>query len=181
MTGRDELDGAQDRAGRGASPLGGGWLVWLATGAWLGLVPWAPGTVGALWGLPLAWGISRIPHLSLQVLVILALCIGGIPLCTRAARTLGQKDPGAVVWDEIASLPIVFFLVDPQLVSRPSVLATGFVLHRVFDIAKPPPIRRLERLPEGLGVMADDWVAAAYASLVLHLALWLRLVPWGGW
>ncbi|HEV3004666.1 MAG TPA: phosphatidylglycerophosphatase A, partial [Pirellulales bacterium] len=50
-----------------------------------------------------------------------------------------------------------------------SVVAAGFVLHRLFDITKPPPARALERLPSGLGIMADDWIAGMYANLTLHV------------
>src|SRR4051794_33019455 len=88
-----------------------GAAVWLATGLGAGFFPIAPGTVGALWGLPLAWGIQHVPGWGWQVAVIAALLALGVPLCTAAARRLGGKDPSAVVWDEIATMPIVFFLI----------------------------------------------------------------------
>ncbi len=126
-----------------------------------------------MWGLPLAWAISLLPNIAWQLLVIVAVCIAGIPICTIAARKLGGlKDPGCIVLDEIASLPITFFLVPHELLSRPLVLLIGFALHRLFDITKPPPARQLERLPEGLGIMADDWAAGAYSCLALHAILW---------
>ena len=71
--------------------------------------------------------------------------------------------------DEIASLPITFFLVPIDSVG---VAAAGFALHRLFDISKPPPIRQIERLPAGLGVMADDWMAGVYSCVALHALLW---------
>lgn len=145
-----------------------GWSVWLATGLWIGFFPLAPGTVGALWGLLLAWGLSFLP-LAGQLAMIAVLFAVGVPLCTHAARELGVKDPGSIVWDEIVSLGVVFLGVPLQ---GPTLLA-GFLLHRLFDISKPPPIRKLERLPEGLGIMADDMLAAAYAWGVLHVLLWL--------
>src|SRR5262245_43980487 len=78
----------------------------LATGFWLGRLPIAPGTFGALWGLPLAWGISLIGSTWVQAAVIALICALGIPICTTAARHLGgKKDPQAIVLDEIASLP----------------------------------------------------------------------------
>ena len=124
--------------------------VFLATGLWVGRIPWAPGTWGALLGLPLTWAIQFIPQPELQVA---AICLAGIPLCTAAVRRFGgPKDPGAIVFDEIASMPIVFFFVPHAAVLQPAVLAAGFVLHRIFDISKPPPARQLERLPEGLGI-----------------------------
>ncbi len=149
----------------------GGMQMLLATGFGLGFSPIAPGTAGALAGLPLAWGIAHLPWLGLQVATILAVSAFGIPLCTDAVRRLGRKDPGCVVWDEIASLPITFFLVPLELWSQPAVVLLGFVLNRVFDILKPPPARQLEQLREGLGVMADDWAAGVYSCLVLHACL----------
>jgi phosphatidylglycerophosphatase A len=108
----------------------------------------------------------------MQAAVIAAVCAAGIPLCTAAARRLGgRKDPGSIVFDEIASLPITFFLVP---LDRPATVIAGFLLHRVFDILKPQPARALERLPDGLGIMADDWIAGLYSSLALHLLVWLN-------
>jgi phosphatidylglycerophosphatase A len=148
-------------------------LVLLACGLGLGYARHAPGTFGTLLGLPLAWAMGLLPWWW-QVGAIVLICAAGIPLCTYAARRLNAKDPGAIVFDEIASLPITFFLVS---LSRPAgelaaVLAAGFVLHRLFDITKPPPARQLERLPTGLGIMADDWSAGIYSCLVLHGLLW---------
>jgi phosphatidylglycerophosphatase A len=145
----------------------------LATGFWLGRSPIMPGTVGAILGLPLAWAINSIPSLAIQIAIIIAICLLGIPICTIAARRLGNlKDPGCIVLDEIASLPITFFLVPVAAFERPWVVVAGFVLHRIIDITKPPPAPQLERLPEGLGIMADDWSAGVYSCLLLHAILW---------
>ena len=76
-----------------------------------------------------------------------------------------------MVWDEIASMTITFFLVSQTDMNRWTVLLAGFVLHRIFDISKLPPLNRLERLPAGLGVMADDWMAGVYSCVSLHLLL----------
>ncbi|MCE9556038.1 MAG: phosphatidylglycerophosphatase A [Planctomycetes bacterium] len=150
----------------------------LATGLGFGYAPFMPGTFGALWGLPLAWAISHIPPVgplpvwAIQALVIVAAFAVGVPLCTAAAAQLGKKDPSAVVYDEIATMPIVFFLL-PFGGNWPIwVWIAGFVLHRIFDILKPPPARQLERLPTGLGIMADDAAAALYACGALHLLVW---------
>ena len=158
---------------RGTPALWGGAATFFATGFGVGFFPFAPGTVGALWGLPLAWGLQRLP-VGAQIAGIVALCLVGIPLCTAAARHLGRKDPGSIVIDEIVSLPIAFFpLID---VANWKIALSGFVLHRLFDISKPPPARQLERLPEGFGIMADDWAAAVYANLALRLVIWLGLL-----
>jgi len=142
-------------------------VVWLATCLGVGLWAPAPGTAGALWGSLLAWGISYLPGLVWQVVAIVAVNLAGIPLCTAAGRALGgKKDNQAIVWDEMASMPIVFLLAP---LNGWVVGLVGFGLFRLLDITKPPPARQLERLPDGLGVMADDWMAAAYACV----ALWL--------
>jgi phosphatidylglycerophosphatase A len=144
--------------------------VWLATGLGAGFCPIAPGTVGALWGLPLAWGLSFL-SIPAQCAVLAVLFLAGVPLCTAAARQLGVKDPGSIVWDEIVSLGVVFLFVP----ITPATLIAGFLLHRLFDVSKPPPIRQLERLEGGLGIMADDLLAGIYANLVLHVLLWLKV------
>lgn len=158
------------------NPFRLGVAVWIATGSWIGLIPFAPGTWGTLWGLPLAWGVSLLPGVWLQAAAIVVVCAAGIPICTAAARRLGKKDPGSIVLDEIASLPITFFFLpyDHFPWDRPAVIVAGFLLHRLFDILKPQPARSLERLPEGLGIMADDWVAGVYSNLALRLVIWLN-------
>jgi len=153
------------------------WATWLATGLGVGLaVPFAPGTFGTLWGIPLAFAIQCLPTWYAQVLAIAVLFVLGIPLCTRAARELGMKDPGPVVWDEIVTLPITFFLVPLYSYSIGwllGVVGLGFALHRLFDITKIPPARQLERLPTGLGIMADDLAAGIWSCLALHGLLWI--------
>ena len=173
-TARDETqDDASDRPKAAQTPVGQ-LAVWLATGLGVGWIRPAPGTWGTLAGLPLAWAIHQA-SLGWQIAAIVALGLVGVPVCTTATRCMGRgKDPGAVVLDEIASLPIVFLGIDLTARSTGTLvmLLLGFGLHRLFDITKPPPARQLERLPEGLGVMADDWAAAAYACLALHAVLW---------
>ena len=143
----------------------------LATGLGIGMVPVMPGTFGTLLGLPLAWGLNRSGWpLPIELVAIVAIFLVGIPICDRAARLLGKKDPGCVVFDEIAAVPLLFLLV--RITFSTAIL--GFVWFRIFDIAKPWPIRRLERLPGGLGIMIDDVMAAIYAGL----ALWLSVKAW---
>lgn len=142
----------------------------LATGLGVGYVPFAPGTVGSLWGLPLVWGMQQLTgSLTVHLVVAAGIFALGIPVCTRAARYFGRSDPGSVVFDEIAAFPIVFFAIQLDYVTA----CAGFVWFRLFDILKPWPILRLERLPGGLGVMADDLMAAVYAAAALRLTLWL--------
>jgi phosphatidylglycerophosphatase A len=156
------------------------WLdpaVLVATCGGLGRIGLAPGTFGTLAGVAAAAGLARAalpPPVEIGLLV--AANLVGIPCCTRAAGLLGRgKDPGMIVYDEAASLPLAL-LVLPAAARSPLVLAAAFTLHRLFDISKPFPCRRLERLPAGLGIMADDWGAAAYAAAGLAVARSLGLL-----
>jgi phosphatidylglycerophosphatase A len=144
-----------------------GWLAErLATGLGVGFLPFGSGTAGAaVWGVPLALAVDHLPA-SFRAVLIVVLALVGVPLCTLAARRLSRgKDPSAIVLDEIISVPMTFFLVP---LDGLVVLAVGFGLNRVVDILKPPPARALERLPEGFGIMADDWIAGLYSCLALH-------------
>lgn len=142
-----------------------------ATGLGVGLIPFAPGTFGSVWGPVAFWFLSRV-ECSRVLLVIcgVAFIAIGMPICTRAARVLKQKDPGSVVYDEIAAFWIVFA---PQLIAgralTPATAIAGFAFFRVFDILKPFPCRRLEKLPDGVGIMADDLAAGGYAAIGLYL------------
>jgi phosphatidylglycerophosphatase A len=152
---------------------------WLATGFGLGLVAPAPGTFGtAIWGLPLAWAIGQLPGVGWQICAIVVANLVGIPLATAAGRVLGgKKDNQAIIWDEIATMPIVFLLVP---LTNWKIALAGFFAHRLCDITKPPPARQLEHLPEGLGVMADDWIAGIYACLLMGALAWcVRSAGWG--
>jgi phosphatidylglycerophosphatase A len=109
------------------------------------------------------------------VCAVIVLLAAGVPICAAGQRRFGQKDPGVVVWDEMATMPMVFLLLPLAKIGL-GVLLVGFALHRLFDILKPPPCRQLERLPGGLGIMADDVAAALYACGVLQLLAYFQLV-----
>jgi phosphatidylglycerophosphatase A len=163
----DRSSGVTNAAG---PTLAGKLAVWIATGLGVGLVAPAPGTVGGLWGLPLAWALLQIPTPGGQLAAIGILGLLGVALCTRAMHALGgMKDPQAIVLDEIASVPIVFIGLSG---AEPWVWVAGYGLLRLFDISKPFPCKWLERLPAGWGIMADDWMAAIYAALALRGLLW---------
>lgn len=141
----------------------------VAIGFGLGLIPLAPGTFGSLLGPPLAWGIEQLPWWG-RLAMPLVLFALGVPICAAGARFLRLKDPGPVVFDEIAAFSIVFLAVPVNLKTA----VAGFVLFRIFDITKPWPARQLERLPGGVGIMADDYAAGAYAAVILwFLNRWL--------
>lgn len=154
--------------------------VLLATVGGVGYAPFAPGTFGAAVGLPLSlvtgWAAARLasvglPALAIEAALVAAICLVGIPICTRAAAAIGRKDPGMIVFDETASMPLALLVV-PSEARNGTMLAVAFVLLRIFDIAKPFPCRTLERLPAGLGIMADDWAAAAWTAACLAVARW---------
>ena len=143
-------------------------VLFVAAGCGLGYSPFLPGTIGSLLGLALAWALqqSGLP-LALWPAVVGLLFIIGIPVCGRAARRLGRSDPPSVVFDEIAAVPLVFLAVPWNLTTA----VAGFLWFRLFDIVKPWPIHRLERLEGGLGIMIDDILAALYAAGSLWLTV----------
>jgi len=139
----------------------------IALGFGAGLAPKAPGTFGTAVGLLLCWALQ--PFLSPIAIAWLAvpLFLVGIWACGVTGRALGVIDSGSIVWDEV-----VAFLPLAALAGTIGAQLVAFVLFRIFDIWKPFPIRQLERrIPGGLGVMADDVFAAAYAALSLFLLL----------
>ena len=156
--------------------------VFLATCGGVGRLGLAPGTAGAAVGAVAAAGLAaaELP-LPVEAVLLVAVNLVGVPICTRAVALLGRgSDPGAIVYDEAASLPLGLLVVPPAARS-PVVIAVAFLLHRLFDISKLPPGRQLERLPAGLGIMADDWAAAAWMALGLVALRWLAQaggVPW---
>ena len=116
----------------------------------------------------LVHGLNQLPNWG-YVAGELAFILVGIRLCTRAGQLLGRTDPPSVVWDEIAAFPIVFAGVP----LTPWTAVLGFLWFRLFDISKPFPVNRLERLPAGWGVMCDDLMAGVYAALGLRATIWL--------
>ena len=145
----------------------------LAFGFGSGLAPKAPGTFGTLAALPVWWLAAQLPLWG-YVVVLLAVIAVGPYLCGRTAEDLGVHDHGGIVWDEIAGFLVTMLLVP---VSWYTALA-GFLLFRLFDIAKPWPIGWLDRQIEGgTGIMVDDLVAGLYALGCLHLLLWM-LAPY---
>lgn len=140
----------------------------LAEGLGLGRLRKAPGTWGSLWGLPLGWLLGYLQLAVTDKLVLaVALFVVGVPLCGRAAVLRNRQDPGSVVWDEIAAFPIVYAMIPAEALLCWWVLLAGFVLFRVFDIWKPPPVRQGDQLSGGLGIMIDDTIAAVYAAVLL--------------
>lgn len=135
-----------------------------------------PGTWGSLatvllWWL-LATHLPQSAHLPVIVGLIVLVTAVGIPAATLEARGCGVKDPSHIVIDEVAGQLLA--VIACPIAWKP--LLAGFILFRGFDILKPPPIRRLEHLPEGTGIVVDDLAAGAYALVVLQLLLRFRMV-----
>jgi phosphatidylglycerophosphatase A len=141
----------------------------LAFGLGTGLSPVAPGTVGTVLGVVLAW-LLQSQGIELKLAVGLVLVVSGIWICGESARRVGVHDHSGIVWDEIAAMYLILLLVPISLIGW----TAAFALFRLFDIWKPWPIRDLDhRLHGGLGIMLDDLVAALYAALILGFWGWL--------
>jgi phosphatidylglycerophosphatase A len=137
----------------------------VATVFGVGYAPVAPGTFGSAVGLLVWWLLPA--STAIQAAVIVAMFVAGSWGGNVAERHFGRSDPGQVVIDEVMGMLITLFL---NPVGWLGALA-GFLLFRIFDVIKPYPANRLEQLHGGIGVMADDAMAAVYANLVLRAAL----------
>ncbi len=143
-------------------------IIFLATGCYVGNIPIASGTFGSMWGIPLSYLISNI-NLWYGLLFITAFCGFAVFTANEAEKHFDEKDPGCIVIDEIAGLLVAFWGLPFNLFT----VLTGFVIFRCFDIAKPFPIRRIERnLPGGWGIVMDDILAGVYANLVIRVISW---------
>jgi phosphatidylglycerophosphatase A len=147
------------------------WAWTLATFFGAGLLKPGPGTYGSaaaalLWYFGAHLAMPSATALTVTtVLAALALTLAGIPAATRVGRESGREDPGFVVVDEAAGQLVALIAIAPDWKHA----AVSFVLFRGFDILKPWPIRKLEALPEGTGIMLDDIAAGLAALLVAHL------------
>jgi phosphatidylglycerophosphatase A len=162
----------------------------IATALGLGYLPKAPGTWGSAGGVALAvlmnwvfsrrllqiaalernvnfWTIGLAPGYGEYALVLFVSLVG-VYAAGQTARYAASKDPQFVVIDEVSGQLLTY--INPLVLFNWKSLLLGFILFRVFDIWKPFPARQAESLPGGLGIMADDWIAGAYAALVLGLA-----------
>jgi phosphatidylglycerophosphatase A len=159
----------------------------------VGYLPLAPGTWGSavgvclyllvndlsarfiVYGLEHGWNAEALAssRTSGLLLVVFVLSLVGVWAATRTEELLGRKDPGVVVVDEVAGQLMTFLFV--PAIAGWWVILSGFLAFRAFDIWKPYPIRSLEALPNGLGIMADDLLAGAYAGVLLSLLITIRL------
>lgn len=138
----------------------------LALGGGAGLAPRAPGTFGSVIALPFVFLFAHFGAWVCAAAVVAGFA-AGVVWCARAAEALGEADHPAIVWDEVVGMWAALCFIPLSWAT----VAAGFVLFRLFDIAKPWPIRRLERAPRGLGIMLDDLAAALLTNLALRLLL----------
>ncbi|MDD8031179.1 MAG: phosphatidylglycerophosphatase A [Acidobacteriota bacterium] len=135
----------------------------------LGLFPLAPGTLASLVIIILyKYFLFRLSWPFYLVIVIL-ITAAGVYFSTIYSRRLSLKDPGKIVIDEVSGQLLAVFLIKPDWI----ILVICFALFRFLDIIKPMGIKKLENLPEGWGIMADDLGSGLLVSIVVHLSLWL--------
>jgi phosphatidylglycerophosphatase A len=168
-----EANAGQGVGASRAVPL---WATLIATFFGIGRLRPGPGTWGSAATVVLWAALSHAlaPSMRVPAAIALALLVTlvGIPAATQVARGSGMKDPQFVVIDEVAGQLVALIAVP---LAWKSFLA-GFILFRVFDIVKPPPVRQLEAIPEGAGIVLDDVAAGLYALATMHLLLHFGLL-----
>jgi len=137
----------------------------LATLGPTGYAPVAPATVASALVAAIGWFVPP-PALPITLGVIAAGALAAVWICGEAEKDLGH-DAGPIVADEAVGQSLALLLVPHTLVA----FGASFLLFRLFDIWKPFPVRNLEKLPGGWGIMADDWFAGVYAAILLKVAL----------
>jgi phosphatidylglycerophosphatase A len=148
--------------------------VFVATCGYLGYVPVAPGTFGSVAGLVVFAAVRWSGSIAIELAVIGFLLAIGVWSANVAEKHFGGVDPAPVILDEVAGMLITLALIPVNL----SGAIVGFLLFRLLDVIKPWPANRLESLPGGLGVMADDAMAAVYGNVAMRVIV--LLVP-AGW
>ncbi len=136
-------------------------IIFMAVGLGLGLSPVAPGTIGSLLAIPLWLAISRFPTV-IYILSCLGFAMASVWIAGRAAGIMAEKDPSRVVIDEIVGMLVALQGLYPY----PLTLLGTFVLFRFFDIIKPFPVKQMERLPGGFGIVMDDVAAGILANVI---------------
>lgn len=139
----------------------------IASCFYIGYIPGAPGTYGSLFALLL---ISQFNFLTKNISVVIFIIIGLI-FSTLMEKQTGKKDDQRIVIDEFVGMLITFYFVKPNF----AYLIIGFILFRLYDIYKPYPIKKIQNLPSGWGIMLDDMLAGVYARIVLHIFVILQI------
>ncbi|MBC2714497.1 MAG: phosphatidylglycerophosphatase A [Desulfobacteraceae bacterium] len=142
-------------------------FIGLATGGYIGLIPFAPGTFGSVLGIPFYYFMSSLPLLPAFSLLV-AFILFSVWVAGKGERSLKAKDPGCIVIDEIAGMGVTFFAIPFNIY----LAIIGFIVFRFFDILKPFPVNYLEkRFTGGLGVVIDDVAAGIMSNIVLQIIL----------
>lgn len=144
-------------------------IQFIATGFGSGALPYAPGTWGTVMGVPLYLLLHEFSLLTYVVITVLGF-VAGIYICGKADKDFGTKDNPGIVWDEIIGYWITMLAVPFSWTA----VILGFILFRIFDITKPPPIAWADKqVSGGLGVMLDDVIAAVYAGAILAIIMFV--------
>jgi phosphatidylglycerophosphatase A len=145
-------------------------VLFLATGGGAGYFPLFPGTMGTLLAIPLSLALNQLAarSLLLALMVLAGTICGAIWISGRGAEILREKDPPAVVIDEIAGYLVANFLSPLRM----GPLLFSFLLFRSIDIIKPYPVSSLEKLPSGRGIVLDDIMAGIYSWVIIQLLFW---------
>jgi phosphatidylglycerophosphatase A len=143
--------------------------VFVATCGYIGYIPFAPGTFGSAAGLVVFFLVRRTGSIAVEVAAIAILFAIGIWSGSEAERHFGKVDPGPGVLDEVVGMLITLALLPVNTMGA----IIGFLLFRILDVVKPWPSGRFEALPGGLGVMADDGMAAVYGNLMMRALMFL--------
>lgn len=138
--------------------------LFVATCGYLGYVPVAPGTFGSALGLAVFFAVRSTGSVSVELFVIAVVFAVGLWSGTIAEHHFGGIDPGPVVLDEVLGMLMTLALLPVNMAGA----IVGFIVFRVLDVVKPWPSARFEKLPGGLGVMADDAMAAIYGNLMMR-------------
>jgi phosphatidylglycerophosphatase A len=147
--------------------------VFVATCGYIGYAPFAPGTFGSAAGLVAFFLVRQTGSVIVELAAIVVVFVVGVWSAYEAERHFDTIDPGPVVIDEVAGMLITLALLPVNLTGA----IVGFLVFRVLDVFKPWPSGRFEHLPGGLGVMADDGMAAIYGNLLMRA--FIALAP--GW
>ena len=148
--------------------------VFLATCGYVGYAPVAPGTFGSAAGLAIFALVRGSGSMVVEIAIIVALFAIGVWSGTEAEHHFGGVDPGPIVLDEVVGMLITLALIPVNAMGA----FVGFLVFRALDVVKPWPSGRFERLPGGLGVMADDGMAALYGNGVMRILVALTPAGW---
>ncbi|MBW1696889.1 MAG: phosphatidylglycerophosphatase A [Deltaproteobacteria bacterium] len=142
-----------------------GMVLFVSSGGFVGYIPFAPGTLGSVVGIPICYVLSRFQPL-ISVVFAAMLIIVAIWMADKAERILDRTDPGCIVIDEIAGFAVTMLGLPFDFLT----VASGFFVFRALDVLKPFPIRKLERnVKGGAGVVLDDVIAGIFSNLILRI------------